>query len=138
MRARYIYLIQEMHRPFVPHVEAVVAPDHDALGAHLADHELHDGFRVDQGVKREPLQIFARRLRQPQLFDFRPHCRTVVNASHQHQQHAAAVRQAELKLRVPVEYATENKVAGGDGGVEREAQHVREIKRRGALSANHL
>jgi len=36
----------------------------------------------------------------------------VVNASHQHQQHAAAVRQAEVKLRVPVQHAAENKVAG--------------------------
>src|SRR5258708_611204 len=38
----HIHLIQKMHRPFVPHVQAIVAADHDAVGAYFADHELHD------------------------------------------------------------------------------------------------
>src|ERR1700694_1698674 len=93
---------------------------------------------MDNCVVCKQLQIFAGGLRQLQLLDFWPHGCTVVNASHQHQQHAPAVRQGELKLRVSVEHATENKMAGGDGGVEREAQQVGEIKRRGARSTNHL
>src|SRR6202166_5436191 len=37
-----------------------------------------------------------------------------------------------------VKHAAENKVAGGDGGVERKAEQVGERERRRTLSANHL
>src|SRR6266850_7169930 len=48
------------------------------------------------------------------------------------------MRQSELKLWMAVQDAAENKVAGRDGGVEREAEEVREIERRGTRSANDL
>src|SRR5258706_4749710 len=62
----------------------------------------------------------------------------MVDASCQHQQTAAAVGQTNLKLRVPVEHATENKVACSNGGIERNAQDVREIEGRGPLPTNRL
>jgi hypothetical protein len=124
LHARYIDLIQEMHWLFIPHVQAVVTPDHDVFGTHLTDHELHDRFGVNYRIEREALQIFARELGQLQLFDFWPHAGAVVDSPHQHQQHSPAVRQCDLKLRVPVEHAPENKMAGGDGSVEGEAQYI--------------
>jgi len=83
--AREIDLIEEMHGLFIAHVQAIVTPDHNAVGADFTDHELHDRFRVDDGVVRKPVEIFAGRPRQSQLFDFRPHRRSVVDASHQYQ-----------------------------------------------------
>src|SRR5258708_1764833 len=91
---------------------------------HLVSLASCEGCRMANSVVRNPLQILAGRLRQLQLLDLWPQSRAVVDASHQHQQHAPAVWQGELKFRVPVEHATENKMAGGDGGVEREAQQV--------------
>src|SRR6202166_555925 len=127
-----------MHRLVVSHVEAVVASDHDPLGTHLANHELHDGFRVDNSVKRKTLQILAWDLRQIQFLYFRPHLRAVVNPSHQHKQHAPAVGQSDLKLGVAVQDAAEYKVADRDGRVERKTQDVRQIERRSARAANDL
>src|SRR6267142_5482595 len=48
------------------------------------------------------------------------------------------MRQSELKLRMAIQDTTENKVASRDGGIEREAEKVREIERRGTRSADGL
>jgi hypothetical protein len=79
----YIYLTKEMQRPFVSHVEAVVASNHYSLGTHLANHELHHGFRVHERVERETLQIFTWKLRESQFLYLWPNRRAMVNASHQ-------------------------------------------------------
>jgi hypothetical protein len=42
LRAREVDLLEKLDGSFVAHVEAVVAPEHDAFCAHRADHELHN------------------------------------------------------------------------------------------------
>src|SRR2546422_3021309 len=52
-------LHDDVPRPLVPHVEAVVAAEHDAIGSHQPDEEPEELRRVNDRVVVEPAQILA-------------------------------------------------------------------------------
>src|SRR5437773_12257610 len=52
-------LHDDVPRPLVPHVEAVVAAEHDAIGSHQPDEEPEELRRVTDRVVVEPAHILA-------------------------------------------------------------------------------
>src|ERR1700693_1522603 len=129
-------LLEKLDGALIAHVEAEVAADHDALGAHFLDHELHDLLGMDDGVVEESVQIRARSLGK--LLDLRAHLPAVVDAADQDEQSPAAMGPAEAEVGMAVEHAAEDEVARGDGRVDGIAQEIGEIEFPQAIAADGL
>src|SRR6267378_299298 len=90
---------------------------------------------MDDRIVRKALQVGARRIRHPCVVELRTYLPAVVETANQNGERAATMRQVDLKLRVPVKHAAEDQVAGGDRGIKRIAEQVREVVGLGAVTA---
>src|ERR1700740_2348839 len=118
LRAADVDVIEEFYWPLVPHIEAVVAAEHDALRAYFLNQEFHHRFRVHDRIVREALHIRAWRLGKVQLFDLSANLRAVIGSSDQHRQGPSAMRQGNLQFRMTIQDAAKNQMATRDGRVE--------------------
>src|SRR6266576_6502110 len=90
---------------------------------------------MDDRIVRKALQVGARRIRHPCVVELRTYLPAVVETANQNGERAATMRQVDLELRVPVKHAAEDQVAGGDCGLKRIAEQVREVVGLGAIAA---
>src|SRR5882762_1848480 len=90
---------------------------------------------MDDRIVRKALQVVARRSRHPGVVALGTYLPAVVETANQNGERAATMRQVDLELRVPVKHAAEDQVAGGDRGIKRIAEQVREVVGLGAMAA---
>ncbi len=105
--------------------ERIVRPEHDAVGADLADQVPQVLGRIHERVVVELPQIVARRLCH-RLAALAARV-AIVGAADVRRQESAAVRQHDLRARVLVEKAAEDHVRQRDARVERHADRVAEL-----------
>src|SRR5256712_6856769 len=113
----------DVARPVVAHVEAEVAAQHHAIGADGLDEPAERLRRVTDGVVGEAPQVGPERPLGLVLV-LRAHALAVLHAPGEIRNRAAGVGQEHVQPGKPVENATQDEMGGGDGRVERIAEHV--------------
>src|SRR2546425_1257232 len=118
----------DVARPVVAHVEAEVAAQHHAIGAHRPDEPVERFGRGADRVVREAPQVRAERALGLVLV-LGAHALAVLDAAGEIRDGAAGVGQHHVQPREAVEDAAEDEVRRGDGGVEGIAEQVVQVER---------
>src|SRR5262249_40282874 len=88
------------------HVEGIIAAEQHPLGARIADQERERLLRVHDGIEVKALERLRRRLGKPAL-GLLAHVPAVDETPGLVRDEAAAMGEANLELRIPLEYAAE-------------------------------
>ena len=119
----------------VAHVERIIAAEQHAVGADFFDQEFEDRRLVHDGVVIEPPDRRGRTIGQIHL-GFRTHVIGVLEAAGLVGHEAAAVRQADFQLPMPLQDAAEHQAGGGNRGVERQPDEILHVVGRQPLAGD--